>query len=61
MNRDNLEEIGRIADSIDNIVAGLDLPLPADFHLQQIKPLLVLWSQNIKLVYESESGENPWG
>jgi len=55
-----LDALGKIADSIDNIMAATELPLPPAMHLEQIKYRLPEWSAQIKGIYVELCGENPW-
>jgi len=56
----DIEELGLQADSLDNLVAGFNLPFPAEFHVEQLKKILPEISQKIKDYYEATTGENPW-
>jgi hypothetical protein len=60
MNDKQLKKLGELADSIDNILAGTELPLPAEFHLEQTKAKMLEWSIELKAMYCAISGENPW-
>jgi hypothetical protein len=59
--RDALNSLGEEADRLDSLVAGLELPLPPQFHLEQLKEILPDISKQIKLFVIQEAGENPWG
>lgn len=57
----NMEEVGRLADEVDNYLAATNLPMPAAFHLEQLKAGLKGMSAKLKEIYTAVSGENPWG
>lgn len=52
--------LGEQIDRIDNLRAALDLPMPADFHVQQMKESLSDLSAEIKKAFVAAFGENPW-
>lgn len=54
------DTIAEIADSMDSISAMLNLPLPPQMHLDQIKTMLPDWSKKLKGVYIEENDDNPW-
>lgn len=54
------EEFGDIIDRIDNLLGALELPMPAEFHVNQIKSELGEMSEDLKRIYIEEEGENPW-
>jgi len=60
MNDEQLDELGKIADSIDNIICALEMPLPDKLHLAMVKTKLKEWSKDIKSLYTAISGDNPW-
>lgn len=60
MTAEQLDVIGRQADRLDNLVAGLDMPMPAKFHLDQLKEILPDISSEIKKEFIELTGENPW-
>lgn len=55
-----IQEIGDMADTMDNLVAATQMKLPAEFHLQQLKGNLIEMSAQIKEYYVAMTGENPW-
>ncbi|WP_191968021.1 hypothetical protein [Rhizosphaericola mali] len=55
-----MEEIGQGIDTIDNLRAGLDLPLPPQMHIEQLKIALTELSEKMKAGYQDVFGENPW-
>lgn len=60
MNEENLEKLGETADQIENILAATNIPMPAQFHLEQFKSILPDIMESLREIYKSESGENPW-
>ena len=54
------EEFGEIIDRIDNLLFALELPMPAEFHVNQMKHELSDMSEKLKRIYVEEEGENPW-
>lgn len=60
MKPENAEKLGLLADKIDNLVAGLELPMAPDFHLEQLKQILPDISKGMKEIHIEETGENPW-
>ena len=54
------EEFGEIIDRIDNLLGALELPMPAEFHVNQMKHELSDMSEKLKRIYVEEEGENPW-
>ena len=53
------EEFGEIIDRIDNLLDALELPMPAEFHVNQMKHALSDMSEKMKRIYVEEEGENP--
>lgn len=40
MKEDNLEELGLIADSLDNLIFALKMPIPNELHVESLRQLL---------------------
>tara|TARA_R110000824_G_scaffold187984_1_gene369278 strand:+ start:1512 stop:1694 length:183 start_codon:yes stop_codon:yes gene_type:complete len=57
---DNLEKIGQTVDDLESLIAGLAIPMPPQFHLDQLKNILPEKIKAIKEAVIAESGENPW-
>lgn len=60
MCNENLEKIGQAVDGIENLAAGLNLPLPPQMHIDQLKKILPEIANQIKEAFIAETGENPW-
>lgn len=60
MKEENSERLGRLADTIENIIAALTIPMPDEFHLRQVKSFLPDWAKELKEIHTDETGENPW-
>lgn len=57
---DAQENLGQQIDRIDNLRAALDLPMPPEFHVKQMKESLDDLSAEIKKAFIELTGENPW-
>ena len=60
MENQNLERIAQTVDELESLIAVLALPMPAEFHVDQMRNVLPLKVQVIKEAIIKESGENPW-
>lgn len=60
MTPQHIEEIGLVADSINNLLGALALPLPPQMHIEGLKPNLFSLMERLREVYVAEAGENPW-
>jgi hypothetical protein len=56
----SFDQLGQQADRLENLVAGLAMPIPAQFHLDQLKEILPDISAEIKRFVVEQTGENPW-
>lgn len=54
------DQLALLADKVDNLRCALNLSMPADFHVNQMKTELESLSKEIKEIYTAETGENPW-
>jgi hypothetical protein len=54
------EQIGNIADRIDNLLGAMRLAMPPAFHLEQLKSALPEIRDTLRLIYIAETGEDPW-
>jgi len=57
---DNYEELGALIDDIESLSFALQLNMPAEFHVQQLKKELPEKVQEMKDVFVKITGENPW-
>ena len=58
---ENLDEIGKIADTLDNLTAAMSMNLPAEMHLEGMKQAIPIVSARLKKAVIAISGEDPWG
>lgn len=56
----NFEELGVLIDSIDNLYHALKIPMPAQFHIDQLNISLPEKIKEFRNVYVKITGENPW-
>jgi exonuclease V gamma subunit len=54
------EKLGQAIDRVESLASGLDMPMPAEFHLQQLKKLLPEIVEELKAGFVQTTGENPW-
>lgn len=54
------EELGQAIDSLDNYIGALQLPMPSDFHVKQLKEELPSLSNRFKEAFKNLFNENPW-
>jgi hypothetical protein len=54
------EEFGTVIDELENLSAGLSIPLPAEMHIEQLKKLLPEKVEKLKKIFLQITGENPW-
>lgn len=54
------DEFAEVVDSIDNLLGALEFPMPAEFHVTQMKRELKDVSEKLKRIYVEEEDENPW-
>lgn len=57
---DQIEAIGEVADTIDNLIAALGMPLPDKLHVKGLRESLPEISATLKRIVVEVSGENPW-
>lgn len=56
----DIEQIGEVADTIDNLLGALSLPLPPQTHVTQLKAALPQLRDKLRESYVAITGENPW-
>jgi hypothetical protein len=54
------EQVGQLADRIDNLLGAMQLPLPPAMHVQQLRVALPQIRDVLRLIYTAETGEDPW-
>jgi hypothetical protein len=57
---DDFERLGLLIDSIDSLACGLNIPMTAEFHIQQLKTILPKKVKELKESFVKITGENPW-
>jgi hypothetical protein len=57
---ESMERFGMAIDTLDNLICALQLPLPAPIHVEQLKLALPKVSADLKAVYVTETGDDPW-
>ncbi len=57
---EQLEEIGKVADTLDNLIAAAKIPLSPEKKLQYTIDSLREQSAKLKSVFVAVSGDNPW-
>lgn len=56
----NYEKLGILIDSIESLSHALQLPLPPQMHVEQLKVILPEKVKEFKEVFIEITGENPW-
>ena len=54
------DSLGRDIDTLDNLAHALLLPMPADFHVRQLKSALPELVAEMKKHFAEVFDENPW-
>ena len=54
------EKLGELIDDIESLSAGLNLPFPAELHVEQLKKILPEKVKEFKECFIAITGENPW-
>ncbi len=57
---EQLEQIGQLSDTIDNLLGALKLPLRPEMHLQGLRGNLPEVRDGLREIYKAVSGDNPW-
>lgn len=58
---EQLDEVGRAADSLDNLIAAANLPMPASRKLHYTLGSLRALSAKLKAIVVTVGGDDPWG
>lgn len=57
---DATEALGSEIDALDSLAHALQLPMPPQFHVDQLKAALPERVAALKAAYAQVTGENPW-
>lgn len=57
---EEIEELGRAIDTVDNLAHGLNLPLHDRIHVESLKELLPEVVVRLKKGFAAVTGQNPW-
>lgn len=57
---DAKEKLGKAIDSVENLMYALQLNMPAEFHVKQLKAALPDLVKTLKEGFVEATGENPW-
>ncbi len=60
MTYESMEKLGMAADTLANLLGAMELPMPAQFHLDRLKAALPEVRDAMRAVYVAETGDNPW-
>jgi hypothetical protein len=60
MSEEAKEKLGQAIDRVDNLASALEIPMPANFHVESLKTLLPETVKELKEAYAEVTGENPW-
>lgn len=56
----DIEELGEIAEMVDNLIAATNLPFEPELHLQGLKNSLPVVRDRLRAAYIAMGGENHW-
>lgn len=54
------EKLGQAIDKVESLACGLNLPISAEMHLEQLKKALPKLVDELKEGFIEITGENPW-
>ena len=57
---ESMELLSMQAETLDNLIGALALPMPAALHVEQMKRKLPAIRDALRKVYVVETGDNPW-
>lgn len=60
MNEEVKERLGAAIDRVDNMANVLNIPFPAEFHVEEFKKILPGIVMELKESYTDLTGDNPW-
>lgn len=55
-----IDDLGTLADDLENARAAMNLPMPAAFHVEQLKVILPQCAERLRKAYIAVTGDNPW-
>lgn len=55
------EQLGQLIDRVDAIGHALQIPMPPQMHVQNLKTVIPGLVTEAKAAFVSATGENPWG
>ena len=55
-----MEQIAEVIDTLDNLVAAMTLPIPAEVHLSALRVALPELLDKLKAAYLAAGGEDVW-
>jgi hypothetical protein len=57
---EQLEEIGQLSDTADNLLGASELPLPPQMHIEGMRGGLTDIRNDLRRIYRAISGDDPW-
>ncbi len=60
MNEEAMEKLAEMVDRLDNLSSAVQLPMPADLHVQCLRESLPELQAEAKEIYLQLGGENVW-
>jgi len=55
-----MDRIAGVIDSLDNIRAAMDLPMPADVHMGILRESIPMLREELRMAYIALGGEDYW-
>lgn len=55
------ERLGQLIDDLDSLAHSLQMPLPAEMHVDVLRSSLPEKVRLLKAAFVAVTGENPWG
>lgn len=60
MKTENASALGELSDRCDNLFHAAQIPMPAEFHKEQLSHAMAEIRDELRRIYVSETGFNPW-
>jgi hypothetical protein len=57
---ESMELLGMQADTLNNLLGAMQLPIPPETHLAVLKTELFKVMEKLREIYVLETGDNPW-